>query len=64
MGFAVSLSLLVAGTVLVIAVHSPKTGPNLQTAGLVLMLIALTALSVVMTLRDEPGRPNDGDERL
>ena len=55
MGFAVSFALLVTGAVLAIAVDSPNSGANLQTAGLILMLIGLTVLNAVLILR-EPGR--------
>ena len=56
MGFAVSFALFVTGAVLVVGSDTPKSGPNLQTAGLILMLVALTALHVAMALRPEPRR--------
>lgn len=55
MAFAVSFALLVTGAVLAVTVESPKSGVNLQTAGLTLMLVALTVLNVVLALR-EPAR--------
>jgi hypothetical protein len=55
-GVAVSLGLFLTGAVLAVAVDSPTSGANLQTAGVAVMLVALTALNVVVALRDSaPG---------
>lgn len=47
-----STLLLVLGMAFTLGVASPMTGPNLQTVGLVISLIGLTALTVVLTIRD------------
>ncbi len=60
MGFAVSFVVLATGTALTVTVTSPKTGPNLQTVGLLLMLVALTALNVVMAVREPAERQRRG----
>ena len=52
---ALSFVMLAIGAVLVVAVHAPGAGVNLQTLGMVLMLLGMTALNVVMTLREPPG---------
>ena len=51
-----SAALLALGITLTLSADSPTTRPNLQTMGLVLMLIGLTALVVVLTIRDPAGR--------
>ena len=47
-----STALLMLGMALTLSAESPTTRPNLQTVGLALSLIALTALVVVFTIRD------------
>jgi hypothetical protein len=44
--------LLLIGISLTVVADEPTTGPNLQTVGLVIMLIALTTLVLVRTMRD------------
>jgi hypothetical protein len=52
----ISSALLAIGMVLALSVDSPTTRPNLQTVGLALMLIGLTALAVALHLRDPARR--------
>ena len=40
----------------------PAYGPNLQTAGLAVMLVVLTALNTVLTVRRPAEHHRDGDE--
>jgi hypothetical protein len=47
-----STALLALGTALMLSADSPTTRPNVQTAGLVLAVIGLTALTVVLSIRD------------
>jgi len=52
---AVSFVLLAIGAALAIAVDPPRAGPNLQTLGLALMLVALTAINVMIVMRPRKG---------
>jgi len=54
-GLTVSLVLLAIGGYLAITVDTPSRGANLQTVGLLLMVVAMTALNVVLAVRDSPG---------
>jgi len=54
-GLAVSIGLLAIGASLAVTVGPPNTGVNLQTIGLLLMLVAVTALHVALALRDGAG---------
>jgi hypothetical protein len=54
-GLTVSFVVLAIGASLAITVDTPKTGVNLQTLGLLLMVGAVTALHVILALRDPSG---------
>lgn len=45
-------ALLVLGITLTLGVDNPASRPNLQTLGLIIMLIGLTVLVAVFTIRD------------
>lgn len=51
-----STVLLAVGLALALGADTPTTGPNLQTLGLMAMLIGMTALVVVLSLRDPVDR--------
>lgn len=44
------------GLALTLSADTPTTGPNLQTLGLIVTLIGITALVVVLTIRDPADR--------
>jgi hypothetical protein len=58
-GLTVSFVLLAIGACLSITADTPRTGVNLQTVGLFLMLVAMTALSVVLAVRDSAGNQTE-----
>jgi len=60
-GVTVSVVLLVVGAGLTISVDTPRTGANLQTVGLFVMLVAMTAINVVLALRDSAGHQTERD---
>lgn len=47
-----STALVVLGITLTLGVDDPASRPNLQTLGLIIMLIGLTVLVAVFTIRD------------
>lgn len=51
-----STALLAIGLALTLSADTPTTRPNLQTLGLIITLIGLTALVVVLTIRDPADR--------
>lgn len=51
-----SAALLAIGLVLMLSAETPTTRPNLQTLGLIVTLIGVTALVVVLTIRDPADR--------
>lgn len=51
-----STALLAIGLALALGADTPTTGPNLQTLGLMAMLIGMTALVVVFSIRDPADR--------
>ena len=49
-------ALLAIGLTLTLSADTPTTGPNLQTLGLMVTLIGITALVVVLTIRGPADR--------
>jgi hypothetical protein len=62
MGLTICSVFLAIGAYLTISLDTPRTGVNLQTMGLFVMLVAMTAMHVVLALRDSAGNQTERRE--